>query len=79
MSDGFQFYDIIFFALIAIFIILRLRGVLGRRTGQHRQRHPDRFAQTETEKAPEESQGQARARSSTCRTAAGRRPRRPRT
>ena len=58
MSDGFQFYDIIFFALIAIFIILRLRGVLGRRTGQHRQRHPDRFAPTETEKAPEESQGQ---------------------
>ena len=57
MSDGFQFYDIIFFALIAIFIILRLRGVLGRRTGQHRQRHPDRFARTETEKAPEESQG----------------------
>ena len=58
MSDGFQFYDIIFFALIAIFIILRLRGVLGRRTGQHRQRHPDRFARTDTEKAPEESQGQ---------------------
>ncbi len=57
MSDGFQFYDIIFFALIAIFIILRLRGVLGRRTGQHRQRHPDRFART-TEEAPEESQGQ---------------------
>ena len=58
MSDGFQFYDIIFFALIAIFIILRLRGVLGRRTGQHRQRHPDRFARTETEKTPEESQSQ---------------------
>ena len=56
MSDGFQFYDIIFFALIAIFIILRLRGVLGRRTGQQRQRHADRFAQTE--KAPEESQAQ---------------------
>ena len=59
MSDGFQFYDIIFFALIAIFIILRLRGVLGRRTGQQRQRHPDRFANTETEKTPEESQGPA--------------------
>ena len=56
MSDGFQFYDIIFFALIAIFIILRLRGVLGRRTGQQRQRHADRFAQTE--KTPEESQSQ---------------------
>ena len=57
MSDGFQFYDIIFFALIAIFIILRLRGVLGRRTGQQRQRHADRFART-TEKAPEENQNQ---------------------
>jgi len=57
MSDGFQFYDIIFFALIAIFIILRLRGVLGRRTGQQRQRHADRFART-TEDAPEENQGQ---------------------
>ena len=56
MSDGFQFYDIIFFALIAIFIILRLRGVLGRRTGQQRQRHPDRFARTD--KTPEESQGE---------------------
>ena len=57
MSDGFQFYDIIFFALIAIFIILRLRGVLGRRTGQQRQRHPDRFARNE--QPPEEGQGQA--------------------
>ena len=56
MSDGFQFYDIIFFALIAIFIILRLRGVLGRRTGQQRQRHADRFARSE--QSPEESQGQ---------------------
>ena len=56
MSDGFQFYDIIFFALIAIFIILRLRGVLGRRTGQQRQRHADRFARTE--EAPEENQPQ---------------------
>ena len=56
MSGDFQFYDIIFFALIAIFIILRLRGVLGRRTGQHRQRHPDRFERTE--EAPKESQGQ---------------------
>ena len=57
MSDGFQFYDIIFFALIAIFIILRLRGVLGRRTGQQRQRHPDRFARTE--KPSEDGQSQS--------------------
>ncbi len=34
--DGFQFVDIIIFALLAGFIILRLRGVLGRRTGQER-------------------------------------------
>ncbi len=56
MSDGFQFYDIIFFALIAIFIILRLRGVLGRRTGHQRQRHADRFARAE--KPGDESQGE---------------------
>ena len=34
--DGFQFIDIIIFALVAAFIIFRLRGVLGRRTGQQR-------------------------------------------
>ncbi len=33
MSDGFQFIDIIFFAMIAAFLVLRLRGVLGRRDG----------------------------------------------
>jgi len=31
MSNGFQFIDIIFFAMIAVFLVLRLRGVLGRR------------------------------------------------
>lgn len=33
MSEGFQFIDIIFFAMIAAFLVLRLRGVLGRRDG----------------------------------------------
>ncbi|SOD92301.1 Tim44/TimA family putative adaptor protein [Caenispirillum bisanense] len=33
MSEGFQFVDIIFLALVAGFLILRLRSVLGRRTG----------------------------------------------
>jgi predicted lipid-binding transport protein (Tim44 family) len=33
MNDGFQFIDIIFFAMIAAFLVLRLRGVLGRRDG----------------------------------------------
>ncbi len=33
MGDGFQFLDIILFAAIAAFFVLRLRGVLGKRTG----------------------------------------------
>lgn len=42
MGSGFQFVDIIFFALVAVFIILRLRSVLGRRTG-HEQRNANPF------------------------------------
>jgi predicted lipid-binding transport protein (Tim44 family) len=34
MGNSFQFIDIIFFAMIAIFLILRLRGVLGKRDGR---------------------------------------------
>jgi predicted lipid-binding transport protein (Tim44 family) len=33
MNEGFQFIDIIFFAMIAAFLVLRLRGALGRRDG----------------------------------------------
>jgi predicted lipid-binding transport protein (Tim44 family) len=33
MSEGFPFIDIVFFAMIAAFLILRLRSVLGRRDG----------------------------------------------
>ncbi len=36
MGDGIQFLDIIFFAMVAGFILLRLRSVLGRRTGHER-------------------------------------------
>lgn len=42
MGSGFQFFDIIFFALIAAFVILRLRSVLGKRTG-HEQEDPGSF------------------------------------
>jgi len=38
MSDGFQYFDIIIFAMIAAFLVLRLRGVLGRRTGAEKPR-----------------------------------------
>ena len=34
MGNGFQFIDIILFAMIAAFLILRLRNVLGRRNGR---------------------------------------------
>ncbi|HYB09517.1 MAG TPA: Tim44/TimA family putative adaptor protein [Alphaproteobacteria bacterium] len=40
-----HFIDIIIFAMIAAFLILRLRSVLGRRTGEERQR-PDPFRPT---------------------------------
>ena len=36
MGSGFQFLDIILFAMIAAFLVLRLRSVLGRRTGHER-------------------------------------------
>jgi len=40
MGSGVPFVDIIFFALVAGFIILRLRSVLGKRTGSERRRDP---------------------------------------
>ena len=39
MGDFPHFFDIILFAMVAAFLVLRLRSVLGRRTGQ--QRRPD--------------------------------------
>jgi predicted lipid-binding transport protein (Tim44 family) len=40
MGGSFQFIDIIVFAVIAVFLVLRLRSVLGRRTGNERRRDP---------------------------------------
>ena len=42
MGGSFQFIDIILFAMIAVFLILRLRNVLGRRDG-HERGHQDPF------------------------------------
>ena len=36
MGEGFQFIEIVLFAMVAVFLILRLRSVLGRRTGVER-------------------------------------------
>lgn len=52
MSDGFQFIDIIFFAMIAAFLVLRLRSVLGRRDG-HEQNFRDRFQNQQNQAAEE--------------------------
>jgi predicted lipid-binding transport protein (Tim44 family) len=46
MGNGFQFLDIILFAAIAAFFVLRLRGVLGKRTG-HDKRRADPFGPRE--------------------------------
>lgn len=43
MGDGFAFFDIILFAMVAAVLIYRLRSVLGRRTG-HEKRPRDIFA-----------------------------------
>lgn len=46
MGDGLAFFDIVFFALVAGFLILRLRSVLGRRTGnENRERWTPRLPQ----------------------------------
>jgi predicted lipid-binding transport protein (Tim44 family) len=48
MGEGFQTLEIILFAMIAAFLILRLRSVLGRRTG-HEKPPPDTSAESRRE------------------------------
>ena len=55
MGDGFPI-DIILFAMVAAFIVLRLRSVLGRRTGHERQR-PDPFS-TKPQPRPQDKNGE---------------------
>lgn len=50
MGEGFQFIDIIFFAMIAAFLVLRLRSVLGRRDG-HDSQLRDRFKTHQDDKS----------------------------
>lgn len=53
MDGGFAFFDIVFFAMVAAFLILRLRSVLGRRTGNE---NPERWT---TRAPPPASRGEA--------------------
>jgi predicted lipid-binding transport protein (Tim44 family) len=52
MGDGFPLIDIVLFAMVAAFLFLRLRSVLGRRTGHERQR-PNPIAQRAPEQRPD--------------------------
>ncbi|MBL4721248.1 MAG: Tim44 domain-containing protein [Alphaproteobacteria bacterium] len=36
MGENFEFFDIILFAMLAVFLVFRLRGVLGKRSGSER-------------------------------------------
>jgi len=49
MGNGFQFVDIIIFAAIAVFLVIRLRSVLGKRTGHEKKPDTERFKRRESQ------------------------------
>ena len=53
MNSSFEYLDIIILAMIAGFIILRLRGILGRRTGHEKKVFKDPFSKKVTQKDTE--------------------------
>ena len=53
MSSSFEYLDIILLAMIAGFIILRLRGILGRRTGHKKKVFEDLFSKKVTQRDAE--------------------------
>ena len=60
MNYSFEYIDIILLAMIAGFIFLRLRGILGKRTGFEGKINPQfeniiKKAQTEKKQAPKKS------------------------
>ena len=54
MNNSFEYLDIILLAIIAGFIILRLRGILGRRTGHEKKVFKDPFSKKVTQEVTEE-------------------------
>ena len=54
MNSGFAYIDIILLAMIAGFIILRLRGILGRRTGHEKTDYRDLYTKNKKQKITEE-------------------------
>ncbi len=53
MNNSFEYLDIILLAIIAGFIILRLRGILGRRTGHEKKDFGDLFGKKATRSGSE--------------------------
>ena len=53
MNGSFEYLDIILLAIIAGFIILRLRGILGRRTGHEKKDFGDLFGKKVTQSGSE--------------------------
>ena len=53
MNSSFEYLDIILLAIIAGFIILRLRGILGRRTGHEKKVFRNPFNKKETQRDTE--------------------------
>ena len=53
MNSSFEYLDIILLAIIAGFIILRLRGILGRRTGHEKKDFGDLFGKKATQSSSE--------------------------
>lgn len=60
MSEAFDIYTLLFLVL-AVVIFIRLRSVLGRRTGNERQPF-DPYSRPDTKQAPEGHRGGAAAR-----------------
>ncbi|MBX2832351.1 MAG: Tim44/TimA family putative adaptor protein [Rhodospirillales bacterium] len=56
-----QYFDIFLFALIAVFLVLRLRGVLGRRTGNEKQGPSDIFGRQSHENDSDKGQNDTAA------------------
>ncbi len=54
MHNSFEYLDIILLAMIAGFIILRLRGTLGRRTGHEKKNYNDLFNKKEAKETNNE-------------------------
>ncbi|VBB69269.1 Transporter [invertebrate metagenome] len=54
MGEGLHFIDLIFYAMIAAFLIARLRNVLGRRTGYKRRPHSSSLGGNGSRSEPQE-------------------------